>query len=421
MKIKSNDYQPLILFGLFWAFSITVLRALRWPNDYSTAHWLISYNFGFIKRGLPGTLIAPLTNPNNITTDTELVLKIVSTFFFLIFCSALLWICFRIIQKSQFDINLVLVVLVFFTSPYIVMSAHLNGYYDNIDIIISVFACWLIMRKNIWLSATILSIGVLIHETIFLVGFPSVLFLALIQHTKEIEVSSPRQLFLGFLSRYKVLVFLPLLSFSFIIIYQTVFLDVTIINNQLIAYLSQFDFIQGNRPIVVSESFTTSAFEYLKIFGPNCYSRITSKPYVFHIGLPLFVLLNYSWQSLRRVVFNKLIFLTVVVLTLLPLFLHLIACDVSRIWTYPLIVAMLAVWGIGEIFPNINNRESKKRESFPFCIIAIIIILFQFFSLTPLMDGAGERYSNEKRILLYAPTVIAILVSKYCCFSKRSI
>jgi hypothetical protein len=277
------------------------------------------------------------------------------------------------------------------------------------------------MRKNIWLSATILSVGVLIHETIFLVGFPSVLFLALIQHTKEIKVSSPRQLFLDFLSRYKLLVFLPLLTFSFIIIYQTVFLDVTIINNQLIAYLSQFDFIQGNRPIVVSRAFTTSVFEYLKRFGPNFYSRINSQPYVFHIGLPLFVLLNYSWQSLRTVVFNKLIFLTVVVLTLLPLFLHLIACDVSRIWTYPLIVAMLAVWGIGEIFPNINNGKSKKRESVFFCVIAIIIIAFQLFSLTPLMDGAMERFSNEKRILLYAPTVIAILVSKYCCFSKRSI
>ncbi|MEE9190190.1 MAG: hypothetical protein V3U16_05425, partial [Candidatus Neomarinimicrobiota bacterium] len=136
--MKSKYYQLLILFGLIWAFSVTVLRAFRWPNDWAEAQWLISYKFGFLKRALPGTLITPLIDLDNGSGYAELVIRIVSSMFFLIFCAGLLWICIRIIKKSQIDINSVFVVLIFLTSPYIVMSAHLNGYFDNIIIIISI-------------------------------------------------------------------------------------------------------------------------------------------------------------------------------------------------------------------------------------------------------------------------------------------
>ena len=35
------------------ALVATVLRTIRWPNDWSEAHWLLDYRFGFVKRGLP--------------------------------------------------------------------------------------------------------------------------------------------------------------------------------------------------------------------------------------------------------------------------------------------------------------------------------------------------------------------------------
>lgn len=417
MKIKSKYYQPLILFGLFWAFSITVLRALRWPNDWAEKHWLISYEFGFLKRALPGTLIAPLIN-SDTSGYAELVIKIVSSAFFLFFCAGLLWICVRIIKKSQFDINSVFVVLLFLTSPYIVMSAHLNGYFDNILIIISVLACLLVIRGKIWIASIMMSVGMLIHETFLLIGFPSVIFLALIHYTREIESSSPKQLFVGFMTRYKLLIFIPILAFACIIIYQTAFLDLAIIKNQLIAHLSQFNFIEKNRSVIVPTTFTTSFFGHFKEQSPHFFDRITRPVNVVHIVIPLFILLSYSWHSLRMVVLNRLIFLILVAITLLPLALHLIAWDTSRIWTYPLVVAMLAVWGIDENFPAVGANE---RNRLLFCIGAIIVIIFQLFILTPLMDGRVERFSNELRILFYAPALIliAISVSKYYCITRR--
>lgn len=176
------------------------------------------------------------------------------------------------------------------------MSAHLNGYFDNISIIISIFACLLVMRGKIWLSLIALSIGTLIHEIIFLIGFPFVIFFALILHTKEI--STLTQLFIGSLSRYKLLVFIPVLTLAFIIIYQIAFLDSAIIKNQLISHLSQFDFIQDNRNVVVPDALTTSFIDYLNSQSPAFFHRITEPIYVIHIGLPLFILLYYAWYSL---------------------------------------------------------------------------------------------------------------------------
>mgnify|MGYP001074915577 CR=1 FL=1 len=41
-----------------WAMAVTMARAVRCPNDFAEAHWLVDYRFGFIRRGLAGSLYA---------------------------------------------------------------------------------------------------------------------------------------------------------------------------------------------------------------------------------------------------------------------------------------------------------------------------------------------------------------------------
>jgi hypothetical protein len=38
-----------------WAMVITMARAVRYPNDFAEAHWLLDYRFGLIRRGLAGS------------------------------------------------------------------------------------------------------------------------------------------------------------------------------------------------------------------------------------------------------------------------------------------------------------------------------------------------------------------------------
>jgi hypothetical protein len=413
-KIKRN--QLLIYFCLIWVFFITVLRAIRWPNDFAEAQWLLTYEFGFLKRAFLGTFLTPFINPSN----AEAVIKFVSSMFFLIFCAGLLWICVRIIKKSQIDINSVFIVLIFLTSPYIVMSAHLNGYFDNIIILCSILSCLLVIRRKIWIAALIMSVGMFIHESFLLVGFPSVIFFTLIKYTKELKTIRLTQLIIGFTRRFRLLIFLPLLAIVSIIIYQTFLINPDVIKNQLITYLSQFNFIQHNRGIIVPTEFTTSFFTFLINESPKFFSRITSPTYVVHIFIPLIILFIYAWNSLRVVAHNRLFFLILIIISILPLSLHLIAWDTSRIWTYPLVITILCIWGIKESFPTV---DTMKGNSLLFCISAVLIIGFQLFISTPLMDGAHDRFNNELRTLFYMPGIIfiAMLVSKNYYLTKQRV
>ena len=39
---------------------LTAARALKQPGNYAIGHWLLNYDYGFIKRGLIGALAQPL-------------------------------------------------------------------------------------------------------------------------------------------------------------------------------------------------------------------------------------------------------------------------------------------------------------------------------------------------------------------------
>jgi len=404
---RSRYDHFFIRLGLFWAFSVTVMRALRWPNDWAEAHWLINYSFGFLKRALPGTLIAPFLNTAAAHGHIELLIRIISTTFYLLFCAALLWICFRIIKASRFDAGSVLLSFVFLTSTYIVMSAHLNGYYDNINAILAVLACLFVLHGRMWPAMIVMSLAMFVHEAFLLIGYPSVVLIAFVRHTKEADCSRSGRLLAAFLSKYFPIIFIPPLAFACILINQAFFLDAAGLRIRLFDYLSRFEFVRFDRNDLVSTAFTASFFDYFKEQGPRFLYRLTRPVYVLHTALPLFVLLGYARKRLRGVGCNKLIFRLFTAVSLLPLAFHLVASDTGRIWTYPLFAAVLFVFGLNEILPGSGEGE---RASFFFCTYALIVVAFQLFTWIPLLDGQCERFSNELRALLYAPAAALVLI-----------
>ena len=402
MGIRDKDFQFLILFGILWAFCVTVSRAIRWPNDWAEAQWLISYEFGFIKRGLAGTLIAPLMRFGDLS-GAEFVIKGVSISLFVIFCAVMLWVCFRIVEKSKYSLNGVLLALIFLTSPYVVMSAHLNGYFDNIIVIISVLSCLILMRGKMWLASIAISVGMLVHETIFFVGFPTFLFLALIKYVKEEGASNIPQLAVGFITRYSVLLMVPSITFLAIVTNQILLVDSVVLKSQLINHISEYGFVRENRNIIVPTAFTTSFLQYLNTESKFFFQRITYPVYLVNAGLPLLVLLVYGWHILRGFLFHRTLFSLLVLVALLPLSLHLIAWDSSRIWLYPIVAVVIGLWGINEVAAGDNKSQ---YDGIFFSFLGTMIVVFQIFIVTPLMDGERERMRDVTRILYYLPTLI---------------
>jgi len=410
MKRKFSPGRKWTLFGLSWALIITMCRAVRWPNDWAEAQWLINYDYGLIKRALLGAVFEPLIMVG-AGQSTETVIRLISTAFMGGFYAVLLWMIIRILRKSNFNLNSILAVFAFLTSSYVVMSAHLIGYFDNVLVLLTVLACILVLKGKSWVAAAVLSVGVMIHETIFLVGLPSVLFLAFLVKTRELKDAAYSGPLYRPLTRAPAPFILPLFIFVFLFIYQNLCLESESIRSQLTMHLSQFEFIGPVYRTLVPGDLTNPFTEYFNDGAPKFLSRVFDLGHVLRILPTLAVLLILAGKTLRRMKYFGKLFPALVSISLLPLMLHLIAADTSRIWTYPLIVAIVALWGLYETIPE---GEIVRLESSLFGICCLMIIMANIFSMTPLMDELVDRYNFKIRLIYYLPmlAVIAAVFSR---------
>ncbi|MCJ7433962.1 MAG: hypothetical protein MUO77_10790, partial [Anaerolineales bacterium] len=268
-------------FGILWMFGITILRGLRQPGDWAEAHWLIDYKFGFLKRALPGTLLHPF-----ITQQTaETAITVIATTLLGIFFIALAWMCLGLLRTFGCKLETILTTLAFLTSPYIVMSAHLNGFYDNLLILLSIAGILLVLQGKHALAAVVMTVGILVHENIFLVGLPSVLFA-----TVYYQVQKDGQFNLKIIFRQALPFLLPVLAFIALFLFQSYYLNGELLRNQLTAHLSQFDFIERNRDKTVPDAFTISFLDYTEHQSQFFLGRIFNKNYLIRI-LPTLVLM----------------------------------------------------------------------------------------------------------------------------------
>jgi hypothetical protein len=386
--------------GSLWVLAVTILRALRAPNDYSEAHWLIGYQYGFFKRGLPGFLLSPFVTPQN----GEATIAAISTFWLGLLYVSIAWMCYRVVRAAGPRPGRTLAALTFLTSPYIVMSAHLNGYYDNLLVLGSLLAVLLVMRGWIGTAALVMTVGTLVHESVILVGLPNVVLAAAMFHPAQ-EVSHPSWKTI----RRRLLPFaLPLLSFAAILVHQEFFLDRPSMEARLTAHLSQFDFIKEGRQDGTPRALATPFFDYLRSESAFFRDRLLDKPYLLGILPSLLVILLQPGGPFRRDRYGGLAFWALVAIVLAPLLLLLIAGDTSRIWTYPLIVCFLGSWTASELN---GSTEVRKPLDTVFGLVCIAVILHNVFLQTPLMDGLAERFTDAERVWLYLPALVVVLVS----------
>src|SRR5688572_14664661 len=101
-----------IIVLMIYTLVVTIVRSFRTPNDFSEAHWLLDYRFGFMKRALVGEIVSLVTGYLSIPITAQLI-SALSAAAFLIYCSTLVVLSLRIVQRSGWSTATVLVVLVF--------------------------------------------------------------------------------------------------------------------------------------------------------------------------------------------------------------------------------------------------------------------------------------------------------------------
>lgn len=389
----------LIALGLLWAFGVTLLRGLRRPNDWAEAHWLIGYDFGLIKRGLPATLLRPFAAA--AADRGETAITVVATALTALLCLVLITICWTILHRAGFSRNAVVAVAVLATSPFVVMTGHLNGYFDAMIILLTVLSVALTWRGRAGWAAVALTAGLLVHETIFIIGFPTVVWAALLANRRDGLTGRAAARRLAPLAG-------PLLAFAALFVYQSFAIDAAELEHRLIAHLETFPFIQYDQEVIVPRAFAKSFVAHFQSQSPRVWRRLFDRGLMLAVLPTVAVWLLFSRNALRAANTPRGLAVAAGLLPFLPLALHLIAWDTARIWTYPIVVALLVGWVACLAADPTRLRAADSRL---LTALGLLTLPLNVFGRVPLMDWRVERFTAVWRAILYAPATAALSVA----------
>ena len=385
---------------LLWTFTVTCLRGLRAPNDFAEAHWLLDYRFGLIKRGLVGSLGSVATSALGVTM-TPLLIGVLSGAIYGGFCAAILLVLRRFLRRAASGAadgaapaaeSAALAALVFVSSPFVVMSAHVFGYFDALLYLLALAAIVLVGRDRPFAAAALQGAAILIHESYLLLGYPLVLFASWLAVGDPVRPADLR--------RHALAHALALLPLAALLAAQFAG-DAAALRAQIAGYLAAFDFV-ATRVDDVALYQTTGFFANLGQNFDLFARRVLDPRLAMSVAPSLFVLVYCGHAILRIAPFSRtsLVWLGV---TAAPYLLHAVAWDTERIATYAVGSAMVGLWLLAEA-----RRPSGWSPLLP--LAAVPALVFNAFYRIPLMDGDAERFSLVWRALLYAPALALAVI-----------
>ena len=397
--------KALLILLYFYALVFSVLKTIRLPNDWSEAHWMLDYRFGFIKRGLAGELFGWLSEKNEFTI---LVLSagILFLLYFLIFMIAVKETGTR--KNSFYSI---LFFLIFFLSQYIVFSAHLIGYLDHVVFLMTVLSIFLIKKRNIFLASVVAAVGIFIHEISFFLLLPVSCFALIVTECRQAPVKSFFSL--NLLKKLALLLFLPVLTTFAVSMYQE--MSGADYFNTVFNYLNHIPFIAHKAADSVSSAYTKSFSYYFKEQNGHFIQRLfISKATVFY-GLPMIFSLWMIFKEFRLQK-NLPIFALLIIVSFVPLLLHAVAYDTYRIWSFPFMIMFLS-------FGILNSKPTEIQEPYEnisLTELAVFTVSFALVTLIPnsLFDDQVERFSLPIRLIMVLPMLMMLYFIKKAPIQK---
>lgn len=388
MKLRRGEILPWTIVA--WTLAVSVARGIRLPNDFAEAHWLLDYRFGFMKRGLVGSLCSVAGAVFGFAMTPAVIVGLSAVTFSCLF-AALLLINFRALRRHGADGGALLLALVFAASPFIVMNAHLFGYLDTVMYVLAIAAAALALSGRPFLSALVSVVAMLSHESYLLIGFPLVCLASFLQCT---GTDRPRW------TRHAAAQCLPVIAFAAVVVSQSLILDQAVLRQQLTEYLQSFDFIP-TRNWRVAKWHTTGFFPFFlqerKFFG----ERLQDSTVLASVGPSLLAILYFIHAAFRIRPFGRLS-IAILAAIACPLAMHAVAWDTARISTYTLGGAFLVAWILAE-------TRKPQGGGACFVLVALPALILNVFAHAPLMDRQIDQFSNLGRALLYAPALLLAL------------
>lgn len=324
-----------------WLLLATLARGLCDIHEWAISMWFVSYDIGFIKRGLPGTILAQV---NSVLGDAGLLpdlISIVAVINLILLALALLAITSRSHQKCG-QLWLLMLLAAIVSSPAITMMANLIGYYDHIITLLTITAITLVVRQHFGAAGLVAAMAVFVHETALTNMLPVLVFsLAL---TAWQHGWSRRQT----AAQLSLLIIPTLSAFVWTFLQQGDTQQQTQRIDQLVQLFTANMPINIERASYYAQMLTYPFMDYLHEQAPKFIERITDPVYTTSVLPILAAGLTGMVMALRRQKCHLIVVIMAILVVVAPLSLHLIAFDTERIWVMPIVLLLLVGWVMAE-------------------------------------------------------------------------
>lgn len=391
MRAMRPWHRALAALLLLAVTTVTLLRTLRPPNDWTEAHWLLDYRFGFVKRALPGQVLAWLADlaGTPVGAGTIAAAAFVVTG---VFAALLLAVGARVLRRGGWSPAMVATAAVFLASPFLVLTGHLVGYYEQLFLALLIVAIAAVLHGRWWAGAALLAVTPFVHESALLLAYPA-FGLAWLQQAARADAPAGRPpawvaLLLPTAAAIAIVVAVRCPPGGF----------VEAFNDHLRAYpFVAGGFETNTAPMLVMPSEHAFALVMTQ-FGPRM-----SQPSSFGVVMPTLLVLVAALAQRARLPLLSLEAVLVAAVVLLPQAMHLVAWDLERIWTYSLVTAWLALWIVVETRPP---ADDGGRGLLP---IALLALAANFVVEPPLLDYEHERLPRVWRATAGLASLLVLL------------
>ncbi|MBN2802545.1 MAG: hypothetical protein JXR91_05590 [Deltaproteobacteria bacterium] len=382
-KKRSDIFTP----GLIINFSMVVFTALMLigiyrgynvPFVYAKTHWFLTYDFGFIKRGLIGTLIKPiLINKNPVQINAIMYTFSVLTEVFAFF--SILWFSKKVISKNPADLYINLSLGAFFSSSAIVFFAHSNGLFDIILISVAIAAAWFAIKQQYILVAILSLLALMIHEMYFLFCFPAIIFILFLQF-ETTRKKKPEKTKSNFIKL--VLTILPTILLMSYITVSHRHLPKEVIQN-LDRQTASYKVLSGPAIGFATFHLTNTFSKNYDAQGKDSFVKRLTDIKIDRVTLPVtsLLLLITVLLLVKNRYYISLALLPFAVFA--PLIIHLVAWDTSRFTNFTIFHAFLCYSAVSLLM---DNRLGNKWLKLTIVIASLLAIFTNFYFEVPLMN-----------------------------------
>lgn len=173
-RVAPDKILPWLAVAWSLLLAGNLCRGLRFPHPFAKGHWLFGFRHGFVKRGLPGTLIEPWLREKSAAEINTVLDTLGLVLLVLAFGVSLRW-AHRWLARTPAGPAWWAVAAgttVFVLSPFVVSEANLCGYFDHL-LVLGVWGGLALIRRGAPLSAGLIGAACMLsHEMFVLFGLP---------------------------------------------------------------------------------------------------------------------------------------------------------------------------------------------------------------------------------------------------------